>query len=109
MSEKTGLILLGIIFVILGMTTGIVSAISLGSLPQTLYVDDLDDGPGNNYTSIQAAVDNSSSGDTILVYPGNYSENVYVNVNKPNISIQSVSRNPVDTVISSNSSSVVYI
>lgn len=37
--------------------------------PDTLYVGG--SGPGN-YTTIQAAVDNASDGDTIYVYPGQY-------------------------------------
>ncbi len=42
----------------------------------TLYVGGA--GPGN-YTSIQAAIDNASSGDTIYVYNGTYYENIYIN------------------------------
>ncbi|WP_255335766.1 NosD domain-containing protein [Methanosarcina sp. KYL-1] len=79
------------------MTTGT-------ALAQTLNVT------GNvgvgNYTTIQAAVSNASSGDTILVYPGNYSENLFLTM--PNISIQAVSGNPEDTVICSNSENNVF-
>ncbi|MDD3043729.1 MAG: NosD domain-containing protein, partial [Methanosarcinaceae archaeon] len=102
MFKKTGLIIFITIFVILGMTAGIVSATSLGSLPQTLYVDDLDDGPGNNYTSIQAALNNASSGDTILVYPGAYLENV--KVTKADISIKATSEDPADTTVQATDS-----
>jgi len=42
----------------------------------TLTVDD--DG-GADYTSIQAAIDNSSDGDTIRVFEGTYRELVSVN------------------------------
>ena len=41
--------------------------------PDTLYVGG--SGPGN-YTTIQAAVENASNGDTIHVYPGNYTGGV---------------------------------
>jgi len=50
-----------------------------------------------DYTSIQAAVNGAHKGDTILVYPGTYKENV--NVNVENLSIRSFSGNPEDTVI----------
>ncbi|MCD6448435.1 MAG: right-handed parallel beta-helix repeat-containing protein, partial [Thermoplasmata archaeon] len=42
----------------------------------TLYVGGT--GPGN-YTSIQAAIDDASSGDTIFIYNGTYYENLYIN------------------------------
>ncbi len=44
---------------------------------QTLYVGGQG---GGNYTKIQDAIDNASSGDTIYVYSGTYNENVIVNV-----------------------------
>lgn len=48
--------------------------------------------------SIQAAVNNAtSSGDSIIVMPGVYSENIVIN--KPNLLIRSESGNPEDTVI----------
>lgn len=53
-------------------------------------------GSGGNYSSIQGAVNNTTSGDTILVYPGTYLENV--NVNKE-LTIKSYSGNPDDTII----------
>ena len=52
---------------------------------------------GGNYTTIQAAINSSSSGDTIIVYPGTYTENV--NVNKQNLVIRSYSGNPDDTIV----------
>lgn len=54
-----------------------------------------DDG-GSDYISIQAAVDNANTGDTVIVYPGTYTENV--NVNK-GLTIISHSRNPDDTLV----------
>ena len=40
--------------------------------------DYLADYPGANFTKIRAAVDAASPGDTIIVYPGTYTENVDV-------------------------------
>ena len=44
------------------------------------------DGTGD-YTSIQQGIDNSANGDTILVYPGTYFENI--NFNVKNITVAS--------------------
>jgi parallel beta-helix repeat protein len=55
---------------------------------RTWYVDDdLVDCPAPDFTTIQEAVDAASSGDTIIVYPGTYTENV--DVNKSHLAIQS--------------------
>lgn len=50
-----------------------------------------------DFSSIQAAVDNSHPGDTILVYPGVYSEKVEVDVE--DLAVISASGSPSDTVI----------
>jgi parallel beta-helix repeat protein len=56
--------------------------------PRTWYVDDdLADYPAADFTNIQEAVDAASSGDTIIVYSGTYTENV--DVNKDRLAIQS--------------------
>ncbi len=47
--------------------------------------------------SIQAAANNATSYDTIVVYPGTYYESIEVNV--PDIEIVSLSGNPEDTII----------
>jgi parallel beta-helix repeat protein len=48
-------------------------------VPAVLWVDDdLAQQPAAGYTSIQAAVDAASAGDTVLVYPGSYPEQVRV-------------------------------
>ncbi len=67
---------------------------SAKSSPSVLYVDTEGNG---NYTTIQDAVNNATSGDTIIVYPGTYTENVNVNVS--NLSILSYSGNPEDTTV----------
>jgi|GEM_PF-2944506 len=60
----------------------------------TLYVDA---GGSGNYTTIQAAVGNATSGDTIIVYPGTYTEVIDVDV--ANLTISSLSGNPDDTIV----------
>ncbi len=47
-------------------------------LPVILFCDliEIDDSGGLDYTSIQEGIDNSVSGDTLLVYPGHYQENI---------------------------------
>lgn len=54
-------------------------------------------GSGSDFRSIQEAVNSSSSGDIILVYPGLYNESVGVGIQ--NISIISKSENPEDTTV----------
>jgi internalin A len=58
--------------------------------PRTWYVDDdLAEYPAADFVTIQEAVDAASSGDTIIVYPGTYTENV--DVNKDHLTIRSES------------------
>lgn len=54
------------------------------------------DSEGADYTSIQDAIKNATAGDTVLVFPGNYTENVYVD---KELIISYLSGNPVDTVV----------
>ena len=54
-------------------------------------------GSGADFKSIQEAVNNSSSGDQILVYPGFYNESVDIGIQ--NISILSESEKPEDTTV----------
>lgn len=69
----------------------------------------VDDDPGANYTSIQEAVNNSSPGGMIIVSPGLYIENIYVDL--PGLIIKSESGTPDDTVIRAlnQNHSVFYI
>ncbi|MCC4771607.1 PKD domain-containing protein [Methanosarcina sp. DH2] len=54
-------------------------------------------GSGADFKSIQEAVNNSSAGDIILVYPGLYNESVDIRIQ--NISILSNSEKPEDTAV----------
>jgi len=70
---------LSIILLLIFITTNLApiysSSPSLAVSRGILYVGG--NGPGN-YTSIQAAVDNASDGDTVYVYPGIYDEHVLI-------------------------------
>jgi len=58
--------------------------------PRTWYVDDdKQDYPAADFTKIQDVVDAAGAGDTIIVYPGTYTENV--DVNKDHLTIESQS------------------
>ncbi|WP_440947765.1 NosD domain-containing protein [Methanosarcina sp. T3] len=57
----------------------------------------MDAGGSGNYTTIQAAVNNATSGDTIIVYPGTYTEVIDVDV--ANLTIHSLSGNPENTIV----------
>ena len=61
---------------------------------KTIYVPD-------DYAKIQWAVDAASAGDTIIVRPGTYNENV--DVDKP-VEIRSYSQNPSDTIVKASNS-----
>jgi parallel beta-helix repeat protein len=68
----------------------------IGPGPKTWYVDDdLADYPDADFIKIQDAVNAASLGDTIIVYPGSYTENV--DVNKDHLTIQS--ENGAETTI----------
>ena len=89
--KKNSLQILTLLVFLLIVINGSASA---KSSPSVLYVDTEGNG---NYTTIQDAVNNATSGDTIIVYPGTYTENVNVNVS--NLSILSYSGNPEDTTV----------
>jgi parallel beta-helix repeat protein len=75
--------------------------------PKTWYVDDdRADYPAADFTKIQEAVDAASPGDTIIVYPGTYIENV--DVNTANLTIKSQNGTANCTVNAANSSDHVF-
>jgi len=85
-SGESNMRVLLIAFIILTITT-------LPAMADTLTVDG---SQGADYRSMQQAVNNATSGDTILVYPGNYTESVYIN---KKLTILSKSGNPADTIV----------
>ncbi|KKG08619.1 hypothetical protein EO92_18490 [Methanosarcina sp. 2.H.A.1B.4] len=76
-------IFIGLIFLLL---TGPASA-------DTIAVDN---GGEGDYKSIQKAINNANPGDTVLVYPGTYKENIVVD---RELRIISKSGNPEDTIV----------
>jgi len=77
------------------------------SAHKTWYVDDdLADYPAADFTTIQDAVNASSSGDTIIVYPGTYTENV--DLNKDYLTIQSENGPEVTIVQAANADDHVF-
>lgn len=56
----------------------------------------VDDESGKNYTSIQAAIDAATIGDTISIYPGNYTENITIS---KQLVIEGQSGNSEDVII----------
>ncbi len=71
---------------------------------KTLYVGG--DGPGN-YTHIQDAINNASDGDTIIVYPRVYKENIVVH---KSLTIKGIKENEMPTIEPENENrSVAYL
>lgn len=56
----------------------------------------VDQSGGGNYTSIQEGINNANNGDTVLVYPGTYYENI--NYNGKNITVTSLLLTTQDTI-----------
>lgn len=64
-------------------------------------------GSGADFRSIQEAVNNSSSGDTVIVMPGTYNENIIVNVTS--LTIRSESKNPEVLVKSPEENKSIFL
>lgn len=93
--EEPNLKLLAVFFItaMAIVAIGFTSVTAADSASATIYVPD-------NYAKIQWAVDNASSGDTIIIRGGVYVENVYVNKN--GLTIRSENGSPNCTVKASN-------
>lgn len=70
-----------------------------------IIVDNIDS--GSDFRSIQEAVNNSSSGDTVIVMPGTYKENIIVNVTS--LTIRSESKNSEVLVKSSEENKSIFL
>ncbi|MBW8042024.1 MAG: hypothetical protein FVQ85_18770, partial [Planctomycetes bacterium] len=81
--------ILAALFVVISLWTGSLQAARI------ITVDD--DGPAD-FNSIQAAIDDSNDGDTIIVNPGLYME--YIMFNGKNITVTSTKPNDFDVVAS---------
>lgn len=81
--------------VLLAVAVFLIVAVYSPASAREITVDD--NGSGADFKSIQEAVNNSSAGDIILVYPGLYNESVDIGIQ--NISILSNSENPEDTAV----------
>jgi beta propeller repeat protein/parallel beta-helix repeat protein len=64
-------------------------------------------GSGADFRSIQEAVNNSSSGDTVTVMPGSYNESIVVNVTS--LTIRSESKNPEVLVKSPEENKSIFL
>lgn len=64
-------------------------------------------GPGQTYTTIQAAVDSADEGDTINVKAGTYGENIYINTN--NLVLKSVDGDGLAVIEGNGSGNVIHI
>ena len=81
---------------IIHLATSLLVMIIIGVSVTSAAIITVDDDGGSDYVSIQIAVDNASHSDTIIVYPGTYTENVDVD---KGLTIISKSGNPDDTIV----------
>ena len=82
------------------------AGVSVASATTWRVDDDLVQRPDANFTSIQDAVDAANPGDTIIVYPGTYTENV--DVNKDHLTIKSEGGAEVTIVQAANPDDHVF-
>ncbi|MBP2030455.1 nitrous oxidase accessory protein NosD [Methanohalophilus levihalophilus] len=87
--------ILGIVVILLLLT---------GSSAATETIN-VDDSGGADHTTIQAAINAAATGDTILVYPGTYTENVVVN---KTVNLTSTSGASVTHVVASSTEDDVF-
>lgn len=83
--------------------SGCVDYLPLKESNSTVITVSNNTGQAADFSSIQAAVDNSYPGDTILVYPGVYTEKVKIDVE--DLAVISASGSPSDTIIQTVSGS----
>ncbi len=83
--DINGIKLLLLTFLILTLSSGIGAAAEI---------------PVSPGSSIQAAVNSANPGDTVIVHPGIYNENIVIT--RPGFVLMSASGNPDDTIIASN-------
>lgn len=83
------------LIVLLAVSIFIITSVYSPASAREIIVDN--NGSDADFKSVQEAVNNSSSGDVILIYPGFYNESVDIGVQ--NISILSESENPEDTTV----------
>ncbi|HNV63351.1 MAG TPA: hypothetical protein PKN54_10485 [Candidatus Cloacimonas acidaminovorans] len=67
---------------------GILLIVSILTILNPVSAATLEVGPGKTYATINAAMGAAGAGDTILVYPGTYNENI--NITVPNLTLKSV-------------------
>jgi len=89
---------------------GILLIISILTIINPVSAATLEVGPGKTYATINAAITAAAAGDTILVYPGTYNENVLID--KSNLTLKSVGGRDVTIVgpgTGNNENGVIYI
>ena len=64
---------------IVHFTVYLLVIITIGISVTSAAIIPVDDDGSSDYISIQTAVDNAKDGDTIIVYPGTYTENMDAN------------------------------
>jgi len=92
-----------------GLTVILLIVLSLSAVLMpagVAYAANLHVGSGQPFSSIQDAVYAASPGDTIIVHPGTYNENVSVNTER--LTIRSFSGNPSNTIVDGDGNDNVF-